>query len=149
MQIVEVYERMPPGYRGEINDSLELELEQRVKGRFKAASSGGREVRVFLERGTPLAIDSVLRSTCGLAITVRGVDEEVALARCADWPTFSKACYHLGNRHVALQVGERWLCFKPDHVLEDMLRQLGLTVIHEQRLFDPEPGAYAHASHGH
>ena len=72
-------------------------------------------------------------------------------ASCDDWETFSKACYHLGNRHVKIQVGERWLRMKPDYVLEDMLKLHGLTVTAENAIFAPEEGAYkgGHNHHHH
>jgi urease accessory protein len=63
---------------------------------------------------------------------------------------FARACYHLGNRHVPLQVGHGWLRYQNDYVLDDMLRQLGLDVKHEQAPFEPENGAYGeHGGHSH
>lgn len=104
---------------------------------------------MFLERGKSLAIGTVLRSRCNRLVEIKGAQEQVALAHAADWLIFSEACYHLGNRHVRLQLGEKWLCIKPDHVLEDMLKQLGLSVEHSRLVFDPVHGAYAHAKHEH
>lgn len=135
---------MPADFSGATDDSIVLDHEQRAKGRLKLVSERGREVRVFLDRGNPLAIGSVLRSRCNLLVEVKGAEEEVTLARAPDWLVFSKACYHLGNRHVQLQLGDRWLCFKLDHVLEEMLERLGLSVEHTRLVFDPEHGAYAH-----
>lgn len=146
---IEVYERMPADYSGSSDDSIVLDHDQRAKGRLKVISEEGREVRVFLDRGNSLAIGSVLHSRCNLFIEVKGAEEEVTLARASDWLSFSKACYHLGNRHVRLQLGDQWLCFKPDHVLEDMLKRMGLSVEHTQLVFDPEHGAYAHGNHAH
>ncbi len=60
-----------------------------------------------------------------------------------------RACYHLGNRHVKLQVGERWLRMQPDHVLEEMLELLGLTLTHQETVFVPESGAYSNGGHHH
>jgi urease accessory protein len=82
---------------------------------------------------------------------VKGAVEDVAHASCEDWEAFSKACYHLGNRPTKIQVGERWLRIKPDHVLEAMLHMLGLIVSHEEAVFVPESGAYSSGgnSHGH
>lgn len=146
---IEVYELMPADYSGPTDDSIVLDHEQRAKGRLKVTSEGGSEVRMFLDRGNMLVIGSMLHSRCNRIIEVKGAEEEVALARASDWLSFSKACYHLGNRHVRLQLGEQWLCFKPDHVLEDMLKRLGLSVEHTRLVFDPEHGAYAHARHEH
>jgi urease accessory protein len=59
-----------------------------------------------------------------------------------------RACYHLGNRHVPLQVSEGWIRYLKDHVLDDMVVSLGLTITHEHAPFEPEVGAYHH-SHQH
>jgi urease accessory protein len=63
----------------------------------------------------------------------------------------ARASYHLGNRHVALQIGRGWVRYQHDHVLDDMVRGLGLTVTIEQAPFEPEAGAYggAHTHHAH
>ncbi|MCB1767833.1 MAG: urease accessory protein UreE, partial [Candidatus Competibacteraceae bacterium] len=55
----------------------------------------------------------------------------------------------LGNRHVALQLGPGWLRYPHDHVLDDMTRELGLTVSREQAPFEPEAGAYGGGHHRH
>jgi urease accessory protein len=62
--------------------------------------------------------------------------------RTADLRWLARAAYHLGNRHVALQIGEGWLRYKHDHVLDEMLHGLGLKVAVEQAPFEPEAGAY-------
>jgi len=142
----EVYQRLTSDQADSIHDQLILDHLQREKGRFKAAASSGTEVRVFLERGHTLRIGDVLRSVCGKNISVIGAVESVAIASTDDWAQFSKACYHLGNRHVKLQVGDRWLRITPDYVLEDMLEQLGLEIRHEHSVFVPESGAYVRKS---
>jgi len=138
----EVYQRLASDQAESIHDQLILDHLQREKGRFKAIASSGTEVRVFLERGHTLRIGDVLRSRCGKNLSVIGAVEPVVVASTDDWARFSKACYHLGNRHVKLQVGDRWLRITPDHVLEDMLEQLGLVIRHEHAVFVPESGAY-------
>ena len=109
----------------------------------------GIETRLFLERGKPLQIGELLRSQCGKILKVNGAKELVITAFCEDWSLFSRACYHLGNRHVKLQIGERWLRITPDHVLEEMLQKLGLQTRHETSVFIPESGAYNHGHHHH
>ncbi|PCJ21826.1 MAG: urease accessory protein UreE [Gammaproteobacteria bacterium] len=141
-----------------IHDEVILDHLQRERGRFKAIATSGTEVRVFLERGNPLSIGDVLRSHCGKNIAVIGALEAVAIASTENWQQFSKACYHLGNRHTKLQMGERWLRFTPDHVLEELVQKFGLSIRHEKVVFEPEPGAYvrrasfgaqAESQHGH
>jgi urease accessory protein len=141
----EVYQRLNHGH--DIKDQVVLDHDVRVKGRFKTTSQQGVEVRVFLERGKTLQVGEVLKTECGKEIEVLGAEEDVAYATCDNWENFSKACYHLGNRHVKIQVGERWLRMKPDYVLEEMLVLLGLQVTQERAVFIPEDGAYTGTHH--
>lgn len=146
----EVYQRKPSDESAPIDDQLVLDHLQREKGRFKAVSAQGMEVRVFLTRGNPLMIGERLQTDCGKQLAIMGAEESVITARTHDWALFSKACYHLGNRHVKLQLGERWLRIVADHVLADLLVQLGLEIDHEQAVFNPEPGAYSlRGAHDH
>lgn len=145
--MLQVFERLGVQQEAQVDDQLVLDHLQREKGRFKAMANSGVEVRVFLERGQTLHIGEILRSECGKQLSVAGAVEPVITARTEDWGLFSKACYHLGNRHVKLQIGDRWLRITPDHVLEDMLQQLGLSTEHEQAVFVPEPGAYLQRGH--
>lgn len=147
--MLEVYERLGLHCHEPVNESVVLEHDQRDKGRLRLISENGVEVRLFLERGKPLLVGEYLKSNCGKIIQVKGAVETVAHASCDDWHTFARACYHLGNRHVKIQVGERWLRIKPDHVLEEMIHLLGLVISHEQAVFEPESGAYSQGGHHH
>lgn len=147
--MLEIYERL--GTQGDYpaHTRVILTHEQRDRGRLRVFSPEGEEVRIFLTRGSPLLVGETLRTQCGRYVLVEGAIEPVAVATCEDWPTFARACYHLGNRHVKVQVGERLLRILPDHVLEAMLQQLGLVVEHASHVFVPESGAYAHGGHHH
>ena len=158
--MLEIYERLGVPEKegdpaGPVYATVCLTHEQRDRGRLKLVSTEGEEVRVFLERGKPLLVGEYLKSHCGKIVLVEGATEAVTEAHCDDWHTFARGCYHLGNRHVKLQVGERWLRITPDHVLEEMLELLGLTVTHTEAVFVPESGAYSgghshsHDSHSH
>ncbi len=147
--MLEVYERLGMHCHEPVDETVTLGHEQRDKGRLRVVSDSGTEVRLFLERGKPLQVGEYLKTECGKIIQVSGAIEAVAHASCEDWHTFSRACYHMGNRHVKLQVGDRWLRFKPDHVLEEMVHLLGLLVSHENAVFVPESGAYSHGHHHH
>ncbi|HBX38145.1 MAG TPA: urease accessory protein UreE [Pseudohongiella sp.] len=156
--MLEVCERLGTEASCAIDARIILTHEQRDRGRLRAFSPEGEEVRIFLSRGTPLQVGEFLRCRCGRHVLVEGAIEPVAIARCDDWLLFAKACYHLGNRHVKLQVSELSLSIQRDHVLEDMLTQLGLKVEHGHDVFIPESGAYFqnqphshahHHSHGH
>ena len=149
---LEIHQRLGTDSGHSPHCSIVLDHLQRDRGRLRAQATDGSEVRIFLERGKPLQVGEILQSQCGKYIEVVGAQEPVTTARCEDWSTFSRACYHLGNRHVKLQVaaGERWLRITPDHVLEEMLELLGLSLTRENAVFVPESGAYSggHA-HGH
>lgn len=144
--MLEIYERL--GTQGEypVNVRIILTHEQRDRGRLRAFSPEGEEVRIFLERGSPLVVGEYLRTECGRYVQVEGAIEPLAVARCEDWATFARACYHLGNRHVKVQIRDLSLCIQPDHVLESMLEQLGLVVEYSNHIFVPESGAYSHGS---
>ena len=118
---VEVYERLDHAHY--IDDQIVLDHDLREKGRFKIRSQNGVEVRVFLERGKALFIGECLKTECGKIIEIIGANEDVSDASCSDWQQFSKACYHLGNRHVKIQVLERCLRIKPDYYLPTYNRQ--------------------------
>ena len=128
--------------------TLTLPFELRQKSRLRARLDDGTEVGLFLTRGTLLRGGDRLRAENGLVVAVRAAEEPVSTAHCADARLLARACYHLGNRHVALEVGEGWLRYQHDHVLDEMVRALGLTPVAERAPFEPEGGAYA-AGHAH
>ncbi|MGK3685652.1 urease accessory protein UreE, partial [Escherichia coli] len=84
-----------------------------------------------------------------ILIVAIAADEAVSVVRCADPFMLAKACWHLGNRHVPLQIMPGELRYHHDHVLDDMLRQFGLDVDFAHLPFEPEAGAYASKSHAH
>ena len=97
---------------------------------------------LFLPRGTALRDGDLLRAENGWIICVRAAPETVSVARAADPVTLARASYHLGNRHIALQVTGDGVRYLHDHVLDEMVRSLGLTVTVESLPFEPEAGAY-------
>jgi urease accessory protein len=147
--MLEVYERLGVHCHESVDVTLMLNHEQRDKGRLKAVATDGTEIRIFLDRGKPLLVGEFLKSQCGKIVKIQGEPEPVIEASCDEWSVFSAACYHLGNRHVKIQIGERWLRITPDHVLEEMLQQLGLKTQQETSVFIPETGAYGHGHHHH
>lgn len=129
--------------------TLTLPLEQRIKSRLRAELDDGREVGLFLERGIILRDGDMLQAEDGTVIQIRAADETVSTAKCDDPLLLARACYHLGNRHIPLQIDTDRVRYQHDHVLDDMLRKLGLAPIREQAPFDPEPGAYGDFAHAH
>jgi urease accessory protein len=134
---------------------LELPFELRSRSRLRARLSSGEEIGVLLERGQVLRGGERLRASDGRVVEVVAAPETVSTARAAQTRSLARAAYHLGNRHVALQFGDGWLRYSHDHVLDDMVRGLGLSVTIEQTPFEPEAGAYhgseeaAAAAHRH
>lgn len=129
-------------------DVLTLRYEDRLKGRLRATLDSGREAGLFLERGGVLKEGDMLRAQTGEIVRVACAPEDLVTAACGEWGLFSRACYHLGNRHVPLEIGEKWVRFMPDHVLEDLAEHLGLSLSRTQAPFHPEAGAY-HGGHQH
>jgi urease accessory protein len=137
------------------NKVLTLPFESRQKSRLKTVLSDGTEVGLMLPRGLLLRGGDCLRAEDGSIIRIVAAAESVSTVKHENLLLIARAAYHLGNRHVALQIGDGWLRFQHDHVLDDMVRGLGLEVIHEMAPFEPEGGAYseqgqpAHHHHPH
>ncbi len=132
---------------------VELDWDVRQKSRFDATDSQGRQLGVFLPRGTAARGGDVLVAEDGSLIQVRAAPQPVLVVRtCPQHGSpfdLLRAAYHLGNRHVALELQPDHLKLEPDHVLADMLRQQDLIVTEAHDAFEPEGGAYsAHAGHG-
>ncbi len=109
----------------------------------------GREAGVFLARGDSLKHGDLLASDDGLVVRVEAAHERLSTVASPDSHLLARACYHLGNRHVALQIEPGRLRYLHDHVLDDMVRGLGLAVTLEDAPFEPEPGAYGGPAHAH
>lgn len=133
---------------GEPTATLTLPLDKRVRGRLRVTLDDGTAAGVFLDRGQVLRDGDLLATADGVVIRVRAAVEPVSRVRCDDPLLWARACYHLGNRHVPLQIGHGLLLYQRDHVLDDMLRGLGLWPEAVELPFDPEPGAYG-GGHGH
>lgn len=130
--------------------TLTLPFEKRSKSRLLATLDDGREVGLFLERGIILRHGDCLAGEEGTVIQIVAAPEPVSKGRASSPLNLARACYHLGNRHMPLQVGDGWLQYQADHVLDEMVRGLGLEVVAETQPFEPEGGAYSEGhSHGH
>ncbi|EGY8981136.1 urease accessory protein UreE [Escherichia coli] len=130
--------------------SVTLPVDMRVKSRIKVTLNDGRQAGLLLPRGLLLRDGDILSNENGDEfIKVIAADEAVSVVRCADPFMLAKACWHLGNRHVPLQIMPGELRYHHDHVLDDMLRQFGLDVDFAHLPFEPEVGAYASKSHAH
>ena len=134
-------------------DTLTLNFELRAKCRLRTRLDSGEEVGLFLPRGTILRGGDRLAGNDGRVVAVQGAAETVIEARSDDMLLIARAAYHLGNRHVAVEVQRGLLRLAADHVLAQMLVGLGLDVRETQTPFEPEAGAYgghpAHHTHAH
>jgi urease accessory protein len=139
--------------------TVSLDWDVRQKSRFDATDSQGRALGVFLPRGAVVRGGDVLVAEDGSLIAVQAAPQPVLVVTpCAEHGSgfdLVRAAYHLGNRHVPLELKPDHLKLEPDHVLADLLRQMHLTVAEASAPFEPESGAYAAAApagghdHGH
>lgn len=128
---------------------LVLPFDDRKKSRLRTALASGEEVGLILERGSMLRGGDQLIAEDGRVLEIIAADETVSTARADDPWQLARISYHLGNRHVPLQIGAGWVRYQHDHVLDEMVRGLGSLVIVEQAAFEPEAGAYGAHAHGH
>ena len=130
-----------PATAGKARLTASWDLRQR--SRFRTHLDDGREVAVVLPRGGVLRQGDLLLAEDGLVVEVQAAAESLTRAATKDAGLFARACYHMGNRHVPLQVEDGRMIFKPDRVLTAMLESLGLELASLEGPFDPESGAYA------
>ena len=133
-------------YKVEVKGQLKLPFDSRQKSRLKTKLVSGEEVGLMLPRGEILRGGDLVTASDGRVIEVVAEPEKLLHIESDSLP---KAAYHLGNRHVPVQVGEGFLRIAEDHVLEEMVRKLGAKVSHVEAPFEPEAGAYAGGHHQH
>lgn len=132
--------------------TLTLPFEKRQICRQRVLLDNGDEASLMIERGIVLRGGDHLQLEDGRQVEVRAAEETVSTVYSDDPLLLARACYHLGNRHVSLEIRDGWIRYQHDHVLDDMVRELGLAVVCERAPFEPEAGAYAQGhshSHGH
>jgi urease accessory protein len=120
---------------------LTLPFELRQKSRLRAKTDSGEEIALILPRGRVLRGGDRVTATDGREVEIVAAPEKLLHIESTD---LARVAYHLGNRHVPLQVGEGFLRIAEDHVLEEMARKLGARVSHVEAPFEPEAGAYGH-----
>ena len=127
---------------------LVLPYDARRKSRQRVILVSGEELGYVLPSGTVLRQGDRLLTGNGLVVAVEAAAEMLLEIRSGDLLQLARAAYHLGNRHVPVQLGEGFLRLQPDHVLAEMLVGLGCEVSEVEAPFDPEGGAYGAAAHG-
>lgn len=133
--------------------TIELDWDVRQKSRFDATDSQGRQIGIFLPRGTAVRGGDVLVAEDGSLVRVIAAPQPVLrITHCTAHGTpfdLTRAAYHLGNRHVPIELKPDHLKIEPDHVLADMLRSMHLIVVAVEEAFEPEGGAYGSQGHSH
>jgi urease accessory protein len=133
--------------------TVELDWDVRQKSRFDATDSQGRQLGVFLPRGTLVRGSDVLLAEDGSLIKVLAAAQPVLVITAGNEHgsafDLTRAAYHLGNRHVPIELKPDHLKIEPDHVLADMLRAMHLTVREATEAFEPEGGAYSSGGRNH
>jgi len=133
--------------------AITLDWDVRQKSRFESTDSAGRQVGVFLQRGQVVRGGDVLVGEDGSLLKVLAAPQAVLrITHCSEHGTpfdLTRAAYHLGNRHVPIELQPDHLKIEPDHVLADMLRAMHLIVHEVQDSFEPENGAYGEHGGGH
>lgn len=127
-----------------VDDVIELSYGARERSRLRATMLSGREIGIDLPVGTILHHGSKLLLDDGGVVAVEACDEELLEVRAAGAAQLARIAYHIGNRHVPVQIGDGWLRILPDHVLKAMVEGLGGRAQPVTSRFQPERGAYGH-----
>ncbi|MEO0852275.1 MAG: urease accessory protein UreE [Cyanobacteria bacterium J06648_11] len=138
--------RLPANADAEVTATLYLTASDRTRTRFRHDLPNGDPIYLQLTRGSVLSDGDLVRSQSGHAlIRIVAKPEPVLTVTAADPLDLLRAAYHLGNRHVALEVQATYLRLSPDPVLRSLLTdQLHVTVCEDIAPFCPETGAYHH-----
>jgi urease accessory protein len=133
-------------------DVVRLDYDCRTRRRIALRGVGGLEFLLDLAKTPVLAAGDGLKLEDGRIVAVEAAPERLLEITCADERALARVAWHLGNRHLATEIGARVVYIREDHVIADMARGLGAQVRGVERPFNPEGGAYgqgAVASHGH
>lgn len=142
-QFVDKFSGVPP--RNACVDHLTLNYSGREKARQRVCLQSGEEITISLKRGSVMRNGDYLMTEAGRYVLVQASPEPVSTITTDG--NLVQIAYHLGNRHVSLQVEQGWVRYQRDHVLDDMVNGLGGTIHHELAPFEPEGGAYGHDHH--
>jgi len=151
--MLEVRARHAAATAKQVHARLRLPFDLRQKSRLRAKLESGEEVAIALPRGQVLRGGDLLLAQSGEVIEVVAETERVMDAACASPEALARIAYHLGNRHVAVQLANGAIRFAADAVLRKMVEGLGAQVTEIDAPFEPEAGAYAphhrHDESGH
>ncbi|HEX5655555.1 MAG TPA: urease accessory protein UreE [Polyangiales bacterium] len=127
--------------------TITLIFQDRQRSRLRVSLSTGEAALMLMPRGSVLRGGDTVALSDGRVASIVSAPETVSTVRGRDARSLARAAYHLGNRHMPLEVGDGFLRYLHDHVLDGMVRTLGLQVVVEEASFEPEAGAYGGHSH--
>jgi urease accessory protein len=131
-------------------DVVRLDYDRRTRRRIALTAAGGLDFLLDLANAPVLAAGDGLRLEDGRIVAVEAAPERLLEIACADARALARIAWHLGNRHLATEIGARVVYIRDDHVIAHMVRGLGAEVRTVERPFNPEGGAYGRAAaHGH
>lgn len=140
--MINISKRLDKSADIKVCDKLVLPFDLRQKSRMRVTLESGLEVALMLERGTILRGGDLLETDDGQVVEIIAAPQAVIDVRAKTSQALMCAAYHLGNRHVPLQIGDGWLRLEQDHVLNEMLIGLGMITVNQLAPFEPEAGAY-------
>ncbi|MCA3594771.1 MAG: urease accessory protein UreE [Methylobacterium sp.] len=136
-------------WRGDPADTVVLDFDDRHRRRFAMEGVGGLNFLLDLHEAVALRTGDALKLEDGRMVEVVGASEPLAEIRAESPEHLLRLAWHLGNRHLPVQVAGQKLRIRRDHVIEAMVQGLGGQVRAIEAAFDPEGGAYAQATHAH
>jgi urease accessory protein len=131
-------------------DVVRLDYDRRTRRRISLTSVGGVTFLLDLAKAPVLRDGDGIRLEDGRIVAVEAAPERLLEITCTDAHQLARVAWHLGNRHLATEIGDRIIHIRDDHVIADMVRGLGADARIVMRPFNPEGGAYGEgAAHGH
>ena len=142
---------VPAGiWHGTPADVVRLDYDRRTRRRMTLVGGGGLSFLLDLSKAPVLGAGDGIRLDDGRIVAVEAAPERLLEIACSDERALARIAWHLGNRHLATELGDRTIYIREDHVIADMVVGLGAAVRPVERPFNPEGGAYGHgAVHGH
>jgi urease accessory protein len=143
------YEIKPAGTWNETSavDSIALDAHERHRRRIVLTTERGTKFLLDLPQAAALRDGDGLLLDDGAIVRVAGRPEPLAEIAAANASELARLAWHIGNRHIDVQIAGDRLRIRRDHVIEDMLRGLGARITPIEAAFNPEGGAYAHHHH--
>ena len=137
---------------GRAADVVQLDYDKRRRRRIALTGRHGLSFLLDLAKAPALVAGDGIRLEDGRVVAVEAAPERLLEIACKDERALARIAWHLGNRHLATELGDRTIYIREDHVIAEMVKGLGASVRPVERPFNPEGGAYGHGTvhdHGH